>query len=132
MLIKSNTWAWCSFKIRLKLNQHSGRNWQEAEANTINSIAIGNGAKVEDNARFNSFSNGSEAKAKKLHDQVLLINGKNVKFAFKGGISNDANDKKTVFSIGKSGTERKIKNVAAGDGNTKFNRCNKCEVSYMQ
>ncbi|WP_195836293.1 YadA-like family protein [Campylobacter portucalensis] len=83
-------------------------------------VAIGSGSKVEE-AAGDSIAIGkeSEATAKETANKeaTVIVGKQNIKFNWSGGVSSNNNDnnKKTVFSVGRNGVERKIKNVAAGD-----------------
>ncbi|TDF37033.1 hypothetical protein E2R48_10050, partial [Histophilus somni] len=80
------------------------------QANATSAVAIGEGASVSTNAGESiALGKGSQATAKANAMANATVEG--VKFAFAGGTGNS----KTVLSIGKAGTERVIKHVAAGE-----------------
>ncbi|THA20735.1 hypothetical protein E5361_09575, partial [Histophilus somni] len=80
------------------------------QANAAGAVAIGEGASVSTNAGNSiALGKGSQATAKANAKANATVEG--VNFAFAGGTGNN----KTVLSIGKAGTERVIKHVAAGE-----------------
>ncbi|WP_218637868.1 hypothetical protein, partial [Histophilus somni] len=80
------------------------------QANATGAVAIGEGASVSTNAGNSiALGKGSQATAKANAKANATVEG--VNFAFAGGTGNN----KTVLSIGKAGTERVIKHVAAGE-----------------